>query len=709
MTRRNFFVVMLLVLLGAGLATAADEPAAKLAARPITTAGGKVGDLLRLWWKEGTAAGNVGDFYDNRDGSHSDLDMNPYPQLQKIQYTKEDIKQRRHWAAQRVILPHVVFGNSSTSAPFHLGGSNSRLYYTAPAGLAFLHQQYTRNNIYIYPEHRDHDPGHNGANDGFGDAFPTNTPYLITSQGSSGSDQPFMRALPFTLAAFRPEVKKKLIEAGLLMPTVQMILRASNRHLKEPAEYLTGKAHPSVFEGSWVDDLKMIQQAHDIRLEDIPPMVQLKVVEEDHPVVGRDFFETGGTEKLADTPCVIARILRGKAQKRRIIVSAEESRDVNKKPLKYHWVVLRGDAKRIHITTVNPEGSRAEIVVGYHERRPIAPGSAMESNRVDIGVFVHNGKYYSAPGFVTFFSLDHEARTYDDKGRIVEIGCGMGEAGLRVTNWPKFLDAAASSSAAARRLLPFSAEERAALGKAAAKLRELEAAKLKPPEKDKAIRAVLDQPLGGKKASVRRSVEQSLEELLHRVGLTDDLAGLHSQADAAGKAAEEAARRRLLAFGVLKDPKLTIYSLRFEGVSPKGTLTPYEKLLVDQFHASLVSALGFPGMVTPSFQVNYVDPRLSAPRTWRDVYRYDAAGNYLGWTRYTAEGKTDFNPDGLTILKKDALGRCLEGRTVRYVRDPQTAPGPNTNPLRQLAGDEIVTYEYAGEQDWTGKATSRKR
>ena len=63
-----------------------------------------------------------------------------------------------------------------------------------------------------------------------------NTPYLIASQGSSGSDQPFMRAIPYTLAAFRPEVKRKLIDNGLLMPTLQMILRQANKQIREEVE-----------------------------------------------------------------------------------------------------------------------------------------------------------------------------------------------------------------------------------------------------------------------------------------------------------------------------------------------------------------------------------------------------------------------------------------------------------------------------------------
>src|SRR6516164_2795280 len=334
-----------------------------LAAKPITTAGGKVGDLLRQWWKEGTAAGNVGDFYDNRDREHSPLNMTVYPQLQKITYSAEDLKFRRDWAAQGSVLPKVVFGNSSTSAPFLLGGRNPRHYYSSSRGLAILYQHYTHNNIYIYPEHRDHDPGHNGKGDGYGDAYPANTPYLITSQGSSGSDQPFMQAIPFTLAAFRPEVKKKLVEAGLLMPTLQMIFRSTNKHLKRPEEYLTGKAHPSVFEGSWVNDLEMIKLAHAIEPGNIPPMVQLKVEKEDQPMLGIDYFEVQGTEKLADTPASISRIFRGKDYRRKMVVSAEGSYDINKRPLKYHWVILRGDPKRITIKPQGENDSKAEITV----------------------------------------------------------------------------------------------------------------------------------------------------------------------------------------------------------------------------------------------------------------------------------------------------------------------------------------------------------
>ncbi len=78
------------------VAIAQENGQSDLRKQPITADQGPVGKLLRKWWDEGAASGNVGDFYDNRDGGHSDLRTEPYPQLQRIHYTPEDIKKRRH-------------------------------------------------------------------------------------------------------------------------------------------------------------------------------------------------------------------------------------------------------------------------------------------------------------------------------------------------------------------------------------------------------------------------------------------------------------------------------------------------------------------------------------------------------------------------------------------------------------------------------------
>ena len=416
------------------------SPAAPLTERPVALEGSEIGDTLREWYSNGTASGNVGDYYDNRDGGHSQLNMAPYPQLQMTEYTQEQVKNRENWGMQRRILPYAVFGNSSTSAPARGGGSIARSYYADPRGLSFLFAQYAHNNLYVYPEHEDHDPGHNGAG-GYGDLFPTNTPYLIVSQGSSGSDRPFMQALPYVMASFRPDVKKKLVQSGLLMPTIQMILRSTGRSLSGTDDYLTGKAHPTVFRGSDVDTTAMVRMAHGITLSNMPPVVIVKAVQEDTPVKGVDCFEPELTEKLADTPDAVARVFRGSGYLRKMIVSAEGSVDLNHRPLKYYWAVLRGDPGKIKIEYHNPARSLAEITVPYCDRSPIAGGSPLESNRIDIGVFVHNGVYYSPPAFVTFYTLDNEARTYSADGRPLEIAYGSGTSSISIADWKAFFDA----------------------------------------------------------------------------------------------------------------------------------------------------------------------------------------------------------------------------------------------------------------------------
>jgi hypothetical protein len=62
-----------------------------------------------------------------------------------------------------------------------------------------------------------------------------------------------------------------------------------------------------------------------------------------------------------------------------------------------------------------------EIVVPYHGRSPIADDPQRDSIRVDIGAFVHNGTYYSAPAFVSLCYAQREQRTYDEQQRLQAV------------------------------------------------------------------------------------------------------------------------------------------------------------------------------------------------------------------------------------------------------------------------------------------------
>jgi len=763
----------------------ADEPARK-ADKPITADRGPVGKLLEKWYAEGTAAGNIGDLYDNRDREHSELNRTPYPQLAKWQYTPVELQQRQDWALFGGLRPGIVFGNSSTSAGAHQGGSNPRRAYTHARGLEVLYRQYRGNNLYMYPEHRDHDPGHNGVNDGYGDLYPTNTPFVIISQGSSGSDQPFMRAIPFTLAAFRPEVKKKLAETGLLMPTVQMILRMSGKQLTEPSQYLTGKAHPTVFEGSNVNDLKMVEMAHEITLEDLPPIALLKVQEEETPVDGRDFFEPGATEKHVDTPVVVARIFRGKQQTRRMLVSAEESLDVNKRPLTWHWVVLRGDPRAVTITPKNEAGSVAEIKVGWHDRLPIAKDSPIESNRVDIGVFAHNGKYYSAPSFITWYFLDHEDRHYRGDGKIKEIGYKTGETEIKIADWNAFfallkedarelpakllrrqfkpmqiaelLKASDAYRTAAAAVAEAKAQQKladAARDKAASELKAAEIAKKtaegaardnpgdeskRELEKADAVRVAAEanrkdlDEVARKARQAAEALQKQLDDLLKqkREPLGDSIESLAKQAlgnvvrgvemlrhgddphpvtawfDApegqAKKGAYAAARNRLVDFGMLevregKADKL----LPLDPALKLLHLSRFEQAMLARFEGEVLMAF-YPNMVRSEFRVNYVPPELAEPPAWRDVYRYDEAGNELGWTRYGDKTPVEFTADGHKVLTKDDQGRPLTAQSMKYQPEEAKQQGwPRWRTTLQLPGNQIHHYAYSDEKDLKGK------
>jgi len=394
-----------------------------LAEKQVSKSEDKVGKLLGKWYQAGTAAGNMGDLYDNHDGDHSNMNFRDFPQLTRIEFG-EKIRQRNlnNGLQRHFIFSGITLGNSSTALTHGLyWRSQARGALTQPNGAARLALHYVGNHLYFYPEHRDHDVGHNGKGGGHGDVFPANAPYLVVSQGSSGSDRVFMDAFAATLAAFRPEVKKKLAQSGLLVPTLQMIFRRSNSNLEKAQEYFTGKAHPTVFDGKNLDVVRMIRRAHALKEDSLPPFAQFKVAQEDIPVPGRDYFDFRPHQRLFDTPCAVARVHKTTAATYSVTLDAQGSRDLDGKPIVYRWVVLRGDDSRIEIDKLDGEGSVVEITVPWHERRPVSPGSSLESNRVDVGLFVGNGEHWSPPAILSVYFPDNQKRVYDEKGRVLSI------------------------------------------------------------------------------------------------------------------------------------------------------------------------------------------------------------------------------------------------------------------------------------------------
>jgi hypothetical protein len=368
-------------------------------------------ELNRLF-AAGRAAGNIGDLYDNRDNGHSSPDRRAMPQL-----TFTDYGENARAAGIGVgVNPGLLFnavtiGNSSmavTGGPYWR--SQPRLALTHPGGAERLFREYAANHLYVFPEHRDYDSGH-------GDVMPANTPYYLISEGSSGSDQPLLRAVASVLAAFRPEVKAFLKDNNLVMPTVQMIFRRGQNAVSSDGAYLSGAAHPAVFNGNNINLLRMIARANALERSDVPPMVRLSVIEETASSPLTDLF-TPQPERLFDTPGAIARVIRSTRFEHRMTVSAAGTVDPNGRALTFHWVVLSGDARRIRITPKNGRADTVELSVPWHERKPVPGRTDLFSNRVDIGVFAHNGVHYSAPAFISFTYPANQWREYGAEGRI---------------------------------------------------------------------------------------------------------------------------------------------------------------------------------------------------------------------------------------------------------------------------------------------------
>ncbi len=376
---------------------------------------GDAADLLRSLAARGQVAGLVGVLYENRDNGHSSLDVARFPQLTPVHYAEDAQEERLHYGlAGPILFRSPVIGNASVAVVAGvMQRSIGRLAMTSPWGPERAALAYLSNHIYLYPEHRDHDAL---------DRYPANWPYMLFSQGSSRSDRPFMEAFAFALAALRPETRARLEAERLLAPSLQMVLRRSLSTVRSREAYLSGLAHPTAFQASELSAQRMVALANALTPGDIPPLVILQVESESfRPAAGLADLP----EQLFDTPAAIARVWRGWEGRNEMRVSAAATRDPNGRPLNFTWVLLRGDPGKVRISPLDPQGTRAQISIDWHDRYPVTPRDERLTDRIDIAVFAHNGVHDSAPSFISVSFPTHQLRRYDtgpdSAPRLVEV------------------------------------------------------------------------------------------------------------------------------------------------------------------------------------------------------------------------------------------------------------------------------------------------
>ena len=366
---------------------------------------------VSAWISEGTAAGNGGDIYVNQDKRHSFVDIADFPLLTSVKLEPAAVKRGLDVDHPHMIFPgrFAIFNASRALVKSPLWRSMARASMTEPGLAMRMHIAYMNNQIVFFPAHKDF-----GIKD-IGDVFPAAAPFQIVSRGSSWSDLPFMRATLASTASFRRPTKEAILRRNLGGPTIQWLLRRTLKGVKSEADYLSSKAHPTVFEAKSLDAKAMVERAHSLKPNEIPPAVGVFPVNSRKfpirfPVAGIDYPDAL-SELLYATPSAISVVLRGPDAERSFMFTARAFPENDPKAT-FAWKVVHGPADAVKISapigddTTDPEHGLAQVVI---DRRKL-------TERIDLAVFAKTeGTEFGAPSIISFYPIPSEKRIYKDK------------------------------------------------------------------------------------------------------------------------------------------------------------------------------------------------------------------------------------------------------------------------------------------------------
>ena len=72
--------------------------------------------------------------------------------------------------------------------------------------------------------------------------------------------------------------------------------------------------------------------------------------------------------------------------RRSMLVSAEDTSDLNGRPLTFEWSLLQGDPAKVRIEPLG-DGASARITLDWHDPFRISEENPVVSSRIDVGVF----------------------------------------------------------------------------------------------------------------------------------------------------------------------------------------------------------------------------------------------------------------------------------------------------------------------------------
>ncbi len=342
---------------------------------------GPAADLLATWLADGVAAGNAGDVYVNRDHDHSTLAVADFPGLSAIRYEAAARAKGVDKVLPNTLFPKLsVFGNASLAlVSTNDSCSLPRAACADPGAIAVLSEFYLDNQFWVFPAHKD------VSTQAGLDRFPAVSPYALVTEGSSGTDQPYLRLALAAAAAFRPDTKKRILETKRLAPTLQRLLRRHLKGVRNDDDYLTARAHPTAFPANGVDAAALVAAAHALKLDEIPPVAVLT------PLAPRQTVSLAPKPRhFLISPCAVGVKLNDTDVERtfpfRAVAGGEN------KMSRVCWRVVHGDPARV---TVAP-GAEPDVYELTVDCRDL-------TNRLDIACFAKDlATDWGAPSFVSF-------------------------------------------------------------------------------------------------------------------------------------------------------------------------------------------------------------------------------------------------------------------------------------------------------------------
>jgi hypothetical protein len=355
-------------------------------------------------------------WYENRDGYHAGA--SGFENI--IELTTPDISQRiTSWAinVNETYKNGIVISNSSTAkSPTETGGSNTRTPDNGWSWWMLIRENWELGTIQFFPEHGDYD----GL-----DWFKINQPYIVTTQGSSGTEIGELGRCREIVSALTPGVRQWLIENKRVGDVVSYLMRSNTRF-----DYLDAVNHRVVIDG-WNTTQADIDLAKSLTVETLPPRLSLHVVSDSNDVRNANGFPLTSTIRTPE----LAGFQRLDGTKTRTI-EVEVSSD---KPCEIHWIKSQGVCT---ITYQSQDKRKATITIPYQCEFPVQTQSGeIVSNRVEVIAVGYDGTHYSSPVFITEY-FTPESREFRKKMNEIAVHADNvftlrlnGEEILRGDNW----------------------------------------------------------------------------------------------------------------------------------------------------------------------------------------------------------------------------------------------------------------------------------